>query len=130
MAVSTIKSVFRRDVKDVWNVVTSLENYQWRSDLSKIEVIGEGEFVEYTKDGYATTFTVTAREPYQRWEFDLENGNMTGHWTGIFSFRDGQAEIEFTEDVTAKKWFMRPFVKMYLKKQQERYISDLRKALQ
>ena len=111
MAVSTIKSVFQRDVKDVWNVVTSLENYQWRSDLSKIEVIGEGVFVEHTKDGYATTFTVIACEPYQRWEFDMENDNMTGHWTGSFSFRDGQTEIEFTEDVTAKKWFMRPFVK-------------------
>ena len=130
MVVSTIKSVFQRDVKDVWSIVTSLENYQWRSDLSKIEVIGERKFVEYTKDGYATTFTVTACEPYQRWEFDMENGNMTGHWTGIFSFQDGQTEIEFTEDVTAKKWFMWPFVKWYLKKQQERYMADLRKMLQ
>ncbi|MBO5166039.1 MAG: hypothetical protein J6B90_05480 [Lachnospiraceae bacterium] len=37
---------------DVWDIVTSLENNQWRSDSSKIEVINETQFVEYTKDGY------------------------------------------------------------------------------
>ena len=38
-------------------------------------------------------------------------------------------EIDFTEDVTAKKVFMKPFVKGYLKKQQETYVNDLKKAL-
>ena len=64
MAISNMKAVFQNDIKDVWNVVTSLENYQWRSDLSKIEVISDQQFVEYTKDGYATTFTITAAEPF------------------------------------------------------------------
>lgn len=41
MAVTTIKAVFQCDVQKVWNVVTSLENYSWRSDLSKIEVVNE-----------------------------------------------------------------------------------------
>ena len=39
-------------------------------------------------------------------------------------------EIDFTEEVTAKKLLLKPFVKGYLKKQQERYIADLKKALQ
>lgn len=59
----------------------------------------------------------------------MENSNMKGHWTGIFSEAEGQTIIDFTEDVTAKKLIMKPFVKAYLKKQQEQYISDLRKAL-
>ena len=130
MAVSNIKAVFRNDIKDVWNVVTSLDHYQWRSDLSKIEVISDSQFIEYTKDGYATTFTITVSEPFERWEFDMENSNMKGHWTGVFSFQNGQTEIEFTEDVTAKKLILKPFVKGYLKKQQEKYVSDLRKALE
>lgn len=129
MAISNIKAVFPSSVKNVWNVVTSLENYQWRSDLSKIEIKGEKQFIEYTKDGFATTFTITAMEPYKRWEFDMENSNMKGHWTGIFTETDGQTEIDFTEEVTAKKFFMKPFVKSFLKKQQELYVSDLRKAL-
>ena len=129
MAVSKIQAVFHSDIENVWNIVTSLENYKWRSDLSRIEIINEKQFIEYTKDGYATTFKITVQEPCKRWEFDMENSNMKGHLTGIFTEQDGETEIEFTEDVTAKKLIMKPFVKAYLKKQQEQYISDLRKAL-
>lgn len=130
MAVSNIKAVFQSGIVDVWNTATSLENYQWRSDLSRIEILNDRQFVEYTKDGYPTTFTVTRTEPYKRWEFDMENSNMKGHWTGIFTEKDGNTEIDFTEEVTAKKVIMKPFVKSYLKKQQELYVTDLRKALQ
>ncbi len=129
MAVSNIKATFPKDIQTVWNTVTSLENYSWRSDLSEIKITGENKFTEYTKEGYATNFTVTANEPCKRWEFDMENDNMKGHWTGIFTQKDGQTEIDFTEIVTAKKFFMKPFVKSYLKKQQTLYMNDLRKAL-
>ena len=130
MAISRISAVFQGNLQMVWDIVTSLENYQWRSDLSRSEVVNENRFIEYTKDGYATTFTITASVPYERWEFDMENGNMKGHWTGVFKGKGGQTEIEFTEDVTAKKLIMKPFVKGYLKKQQKQYVSDLRKALE
>lgn len=129
MAVSNIKATFQSDIQRVWEVVTSLENYTWRSDLSKIEIISENQFIEYTKEGYATTFTITANEPCKCWEFDIENDNMKGHWKGIFTNKSGQTEIDFTEDVIPKKFIMKPFVKMFLKKQQALYISDLQKAL-
>ena len=60
---------------------------------------------------------------------DMENSNMTGHWTGLFSTENGNTEIEFTEEVTAKKLMMKPFVKAYLKRQQRQYVMDLRNAL-
>lgn len=129
MAVSNIKATFQNNIQKVWETVTSLENYAWRSDLSKIEILNENQFVEYTKDGYATNFTITVIEPYKRWEFDMENDNMKGHWIGIFTSKDDQTEIDFTEDVVAKKFFMKPFVKGFLKKQQVQYVSDLKKAL-
>ena len=129
MAVSNIKVAFPCDVKKVWETVTSLENYAWRDDLSKIEIINDKQFVEFTKEGYATTFTITVMEPYQRYEFDMENDNIKGHWVGVFTQKGEQTEIDFTEDVTAKKLFIKPFVKAYLKKQQSQYISDLKKAL-
>ena len=97
--------------------------------MSKIEIINENQFIEYTKDGYPTKFTITKAEPYKCWEFDMENSNMKGHWTGVFTEKGGSTEIDFTEEVTAKKVIMKPFVKSYLKKQQEQYISDLKKAL-
>lgn len=130
MAVSNIKAEFLTDVKKVWEIVTSLEEYSWRSDLDRIEVSGQGkEFIEFTKDGYSTRFVITAFEPYKRYEFDMENDNMKGHWTGIFSYENGVTTIDFTENVEAKKLIMKPFVKGYLKKQQMAYIEDLRKAL-
>lgn len=129
MAISTIKAVFSSDIHKVWHVVTTVEGYQWRSDLSKAEMLNETQFVEYTKDGYATTFTVTACEPYKRWEFDLKNDNMIGHWTGIFTQKGEKTELSFTEDVTVRKFFMKPFVKAYLKKQQAAFLRDLSKEL-
>ena len=129
MAVSKIKVSFESNVQKVWEIVTSLKNYEWRSDLDRIELLNDKQFVEYTKAGYPTNFTVTFIEPYKRWEFDMENDNMKGHWIGIFHSDGGRTEIAFTEEVTAKKVVMKPFVKAYLKKQQAQYVKDLKKAL-
>lgn len=129
MAISNMKVTFQCDIQKVWDIVTSLENYSWRSDLDRIEVIDKSRFVEYTKEGYATTFTITTTEPCRRWEFDMENDNMSGHWIGVFTYENGKTTIDFTEDVTAKKLLMKLFVKAYLKKQQSDYAADLEKEL-
>ena len=129
MAASNIRATFESDIQKVWKVVTDVANYTWRSDLGRTEVLSEKQFVEYTKDGYTTTFTITVEKPCERWEFDIENDNMKGHWTGVFTKQGEQTVVDFTEDVTAKKILMKPFVKAYLKKQQAQFISDLEKAL-
>lgn len=129
MARSNIKAVFANDVQTVWNVVTDVKNYVWRTDLSKTEVVSDRQFIEYTRDGYFTAFTTTLFEPCSRWEFDMENDNMKGHWIGIFTQKGEETEVDFTEDVTAKKVLMRPFVKAYLKKQQAMYVEDLAREL-
>ena len=130
MATSNIKALIPGELHKVWDFVLDIENYAaWRSDLSKTEVISDKQFIEYTKDGYPTTFIVTLVELYRRWEFDMENSNMTGHWTGVFTDKGDETEIDFTEQVEAKKWLLKPFVKLYLKKQQAQFVADIRKAL-
>lgn len=130
MAVSNIKALIPGELQKVWELVLDTENYAaWRSDLSKTKVISDTQFIEYTKDGYSTTFTVTLVEPYRRWEFDMENSNMKGHWIGIFTAKADETEIDFTECVEAKKLWMKPFAKSYLKKQQAQFVTDIRKAL-
>lgn len=129
MAVSNIKAFFLCQVQKVWEIVTDIKNYTWRIDLSKTEILNENKFIEYTKDGFLTQFTITVTEPYKRWEFDMENSNIRGHWIGVFTEKDGGTEIDFTEDVTAKKFIMKPFMKAFLKKQQELFISDLKETL-
>ena len=131
MAKTNIKSIIQSDIHNVWETVLAVKNYnRWRSDVSKTEIINEKKFIEYTKDGYSTTFTVTVIKPLNRWEFDMENSNMKGHWIGIFTSKDDKTEIDFTEQVSAKKFFMKPFVKSYLKKQQAQFVMDLKRILE
>lgn len=131
MATSSIKAIISSDIHKVWEMILAVDKYStWRSDLSKTETVNEKKFIEYTKEGYSTIFTVTVAKTYKRLEFDMENSNMRGHWTGIFTSKCNETEINFTEDVTVKKLFMKPFVKSYLKKQQTQFIMDLKKALE
>ena len=131
MTISNIKDSIDSNIHKVWETVLAVDKYaQWRSDLSKTEVINEDQFIEYTKNGYPTIFTITLVESHKRWEFDMENSNMKGHWVGIFTSIDDKTEIDFTEQVTAKKFYMKPFVKSYLKKQQTQFVMDLKRILE
>lgn len=116
--------------EQVWQVVTDLTDTAWRSDIARVERTGPGTFVEYTPAGVATRFTVTAQEPCRRWAFRLENSSLRGRWVGEFSPQGGGTQLRFTEEVQPKRWWMRPFVKGYLKGQQARYAGDLRRALE
>ena len=129
MATSRVTVNFPCSVEQVWQIVTDLSRTAWRSDLKRVEVLDEVHFVEHTKSGYATNFTVTACEPLRRWAFTMENGNMSGSWEGIFEAAEGGTRIHCTETVGAKHWWMRPLVPGYLKRQQKLYLDDLRKEL-
>ena len=128
MTTSNIKALIPSELRKVWEFILDIENYDaWRSDLSKTEVVSDKQFIEYTKDGYPTTFTVTLVEPYRRWEFDMQNSNISGNWIGVFTDKGNETEIDFTECVEAKKMLMKPFVKSYLKKQQAQFVADIMK---
>ena len=130
MAISNMKALIPGELHLVWDFILDVENYTaWRSDLSKTEVISDKQFIEYTKDGCPTTFTVTFVDPYRRWEFDMENSYMKGHWICFFTDKGNETEIDFTERVEAKKWLLKPFVKAYLRKQQAQFATDIRGAL-
>ena len=124
-----VSVLFPCPVEQVWRTVTDLSCTTWRSDLKGVEVLDEIHFVEHTKSGYATKFTVTACEPFHSWAFVMENDNMSGSWEGIFQEVEGGTQLTCTETVMARHWWMRPFVPGYLKRQQKRYLEDLRKKL-
>ena len=131
MTQSNIKATFSCDIKKIWDIVTSLDHYQWRTDINRIEIIEPHKvFIEYTHDNFPTRFTITTFEPYQRYEFDIENDKIKGHWIGVFKESQGIVTIDFTEIITSQKIWMKPFIKSYLKKQQNQYIHDLKKILE
>lgn len=130
MATVNIKATLESDLQTVWEIVTKVEQYPaWRTDIQKTEVSGDKQFAEISKEGYRTIFAVTATEPCKRWEFDIENDNMTGHWIGLFTEKGQSTEISFTEQVVPKKFFLKPFVKAYLIRQQKQFVTDLKMAL-
>ncbi len=131
MPVSSIKATIHADISRVWNVVTDVGRYcTWRSDLSRMEARGERRFAEFTRGGYATHFTVTVCVPESRWGLDMYNTNICGHWVGEFRASGGETEVVFTEDVSARKLLIRPFVRGYLRRQQARFIADLKAYLE
>lgn len=131
VTVSRCKTVLPASLSRVWNVVTDVKRYpEWRSDVERVEVPNDREFWEYTRDGYVTKFTISREETERCWEFSMDNDHMTGRWVGIFRQRGKATIADFTEYVTAKKFWMRPFVKSYLKRQQAQFAADLRAALE
>lgn len=130
MATSNIKTIIDSNIQQVWKTILNIDNYSaWRSDINNIEILSEKQFVEYTNNNYYTLFTTTNIEEYKRWEFDIDNRNIEGHWIGIFTPKGDKTEINFTEYVNAKKFYLQPFLKFYLKKQQKQFIKDLKKYL-
>ena len=73
---SNIKKQFSCDRNKLWNIITDNSNYAWRSDLSKIEIIDDTHFIEYTANNFPTYFTITAKEKLKEYKFDLENVNL------------------------------------------------------
>jgi len=130
MKKATVIARFHSSIDAVWNIVTDNTAFGWRSDIVKIEVSDDGNrFTEFTKDGFETEFTIVLKKPYERYEFDMKNKNMDGHWIGLFSKDGSGTKIEFTEEVEVANPIMNLFVKAYLKKQQATFITDLRKAM-
>ena len=115
----------------VWRRVTDLENYSWRGDVGRIEAGPGGRtFVEYTRDGFPTKFIVTAFAPCRWYAFDMVNANFTGRWEGLFVPAEGGTRIEFTEEVHPYNPLLRLAAGIYLRRQQRRYIADLRRSLE
>lgn len=129
MAKSNVKVTFLCPVEKVWDTVTDLRNYKWRSDINKICIVDDRNFEEYSKEGIVTSFQVTNKKEYVLWELALENQNIKGKWIGRFYRHGDNTTLDFMEDVRAKKWFLIPFVGSYLRKQQTQYFINLKKEL-
>lgn len=129
MAISNIKVTLLCSIEKVWNKVTDLNDFVWRSDLKNIRIIDTNNFIEISKEGIETSFKVTECIKYRSWAFEIENENIEGTWTGKFYSHGDKTTLAFTENIVSKKLIFKPFVGSYLRKQQKLYFKDLKKAL-
>lgn len=130
MITSQIQATLPYNIKIVWQAVTNIKNYHWRSDLSHTEVLNKFQFTEYSKNGMSTYFTIIVFQPYSCWEFTLENSSISGRWRGIFVEQGTSTLVHFTEEITVKKFYLKPILKFYLRRQQKLFIKDLQAYLQ
>lgn len=130
MITSQIQATLPYNIKIVWQAVTDIKNYHWRSDLSHTEVLNKYQFTEYAKNGMSTHFTTTVFQPYSCWEFTLENSSISGRWRGIFVEQGTSTLVNFTEEITSKKFYLKLILKFYLRRQQKLFIKDLQTYLQ
>ena len=127
---SNIKKEFNCDKNKLWNIITDNANFAWRSDLSKIKIIDNTHFVEYTKKNFPTYFTIISKEKLKVYKFELKNENLKGKWIGIFKeLPNGNIELDFTEEIEVNSFIMKMLAKFYLKSQQKRYMRDLEREL-
>lgn len=54
MIKSNINKIINCNIKDVFNRVSDFQNYHWRNDIIKVEILSDTNFIEYSKDGYKT----------------------------------------------------------------------------
>lgn len=129
MAISNIKVTLLCPVEIVWDTVTNLNNFSWRSDLKDVKIIDEHNFIEISKNGIETYFRITECIKYRSWIFEIDNKNIKGFWLGKFYSKDDKTILDFTENVVSKKVIFKPFISFYLKRQQKIYFRDLKVKL-
>ena len=109
--------------------MTSLDNYKWRSDIKRIEKVNETEFIEYTKNGFATYFKITQYKSYSLYAFQIVNENMEGNWSGMFKVDGDGCSIHFIEDVKSNHFLLKMILPIFIRRQQKRYVRDLKMEL-
>ena len=129
MAISNIKVILLCPVEIVWDTVTNLNNFSWRSDLKDVKIIDEHNFIEISKNGIETYFRITECIKYRSWIFEIDNKNIKGFWLGKFYSKGDKTILDFTENVVSKKVIFKPFISFYLKRQQKIYFRDLKVKL-
>ena len=129
MATSNMKVTILCPIEIVWDTVTNLNDFSWRSDLKAVKIIDEHNFIEIAKNGIETYFRITECIKYQSWIFEIDNKNIKGTWIGKFYSKCDKTILDFTENVVSKKIIFKPFISLYLKRQQRIYFKDLKVKL-
>ena len=129
MATSNMKVTILCPIEIVWDTVTNLNDFSWRSDLKAVKIIDEHNFIEIAKNGIETYFRITECIKYQSWIFEIDNKNIKGTWIGKLYSKGDKTILDFTENVVSKKIIFKPFISLYLKRQQRIYFKDLKVKL-
>lgn len=130
MAAYATRTMLNCTVEKAWELVTTLETQMdWREDLKKIEILDSRQFIEHTRDGYTTHYTITKVEERQLWQRTLTNEDLVGHTSYTFVEKGNQTLFIMKENMSTSNLLFKIFVKNYLRSHQYNYIQSLKKAI-
>lgn len=122
-----MKICFKSSVEQVFGVITDMLDYSWRSDLSNVEFVDVGKYIEFNRKNHPTKIAVTECIENTQFEYDVQNENYTGHWCGQFAPLDDGGCIMYLLFYFESNSFLGNFLN--IEKFEKRYIDDLKKKL-
>lgn len=114
-------------VAHVFNKVTDIKNTNWRSDLNVIKGIDENNFIEYSKKDYPTFYTILKNVKNKTYELEFTNNKVEGHITYTFKKEETKTNLSIMVDLTLVDAKFKMIVKQKLKKDWNKFVSDLQK---
>ena len=130
MAAYGTRTMLNCTVEKAWELVTTLETQMdWREDLKEIEILDSRQFIEHTRDGYITHYTLVKVEERKLWQRTLTNEDMVGQTLYTFVEKGNQTLFTMKENMSTSKLLFKIFVKNYLRSHQYNYIQNLKKAI-
>ncbi len=101
--VATVRGAFRASPESVWALINDpLRSATWRSDVSKVERIGESgtalAWREHSRDG-AITYAMVEQTPPRSQITRITDTSLPygGQWEFTLAARDGGSELTITE---------------------------------
>lgn len=118
---------FKSSVEKVFKTVSNIMDCSWRSDLAKVEKVGDAQYIEYNRKNRLTKIKVTDCRENIQFEYDVQNDYYTGHWCGQFApLKDNGCRLYLLFYFEPHS-LMAKFVNV--DKFEARYIEDLKKEL-
>lgn len=122
-----MKIDFKSSVEEVFKIVSNMDDCSWRSDLSKVKKVDNHTYLEYDRKHNVTNINITNCRRNIQFEYDIQNNNYMGHWSGQFApLKNGGCRIYlvfYFEPCSILGKFIN------VDKFEKRYIEDLRKKL-
>ncbi len=113
----------------IWKTLTNIKDYpSWRKDIKEVRILSENQFQEIDRNGFITTFTTTLLENNTRWEFDIDNSNISGHWIGIIKDINGKTGLTLIEEIQSKKKIPVFLQKLYISHQQKLFMQNIKNS--
>lgn len=119
-------------LRHVWEVMTDLTQYAWRSDIKRIETVDALTFREIYPNGNETMFTITEKKQNSLYAFHMENKRFS---RGLVRAAAESCGWRLFASSGGKDRNHHPVMRLVagiawdLKKLQKLYIDDLTKEL-